>query len=155
MFEKFLINLVIPKKNLFALISIVIIFLGFFGFMLLSYAIIGQGISTWDLEIARSLQRLPALTTFMLFVSGFYNIGLGVLIFVIALGFVYFKGYRREAAFLPAVLFTPVLNLLAVIFSPCNLKEIVFFIRLDLMSPDIIVFYLQCLIVFSLHVHHH
>ncbi len=111
MFEKFLVNLVIPKKTFFVLITFAIILLGFISFMLLSYAITGKEVFYWDLEVARNLQSLPALTTFMLFVSGFYNIGLGVLVFVTALGFVYLKGYRKEAAFMPAVLLTPLLSL--------------------------------------------
>lgn len=110
MFEKFIVNLVIPKKSLFVLISIAVIILSLIGFMLLSYAVLEQGPFSWDVGIAKSLQSLPPLTTFMLFISGFYNISLGVLVFVIALGFVYLKGYRREAVFIPAVLFTPALN---------------------------------------------
>jgi undecaprenyl-diphosphatase len=110
MFEKFLVNLVIPKKSLFVLVGISLIFLSFIGFMLLSYTIDREALLSWDVELTKSLQNLPALTSFMLFVSGFYSISLGILVFVIALGFVYLKGYPREAAFIPLVLFTPVLN---------------------------------------------
>lgn len=112
MFEKFLINLILPKKNFFALVSFVIILLGFVGFILLSYAVTKQGVFSWDVELAKDLQSLPLLTNFMLLVSGFYSYGIGVVVFLAFFGFLYLQGYRKEAAFMPVVLFAPILNVI-------------------------------------------
>ncbi len=112
MFEKFLVNFAIPKKNFFIILGAVFILSSFSIFTSLSYVILRQEILSWDVGIAKSLQSLSYLAVPMILVSAFGDLSVSVFLFLIALGFLYFKGYKREAAYFPAVLLAPILNTL-------------------------------------------
>ena len=111
MFEKFLINFAIPEKRyVFAFIAFLIIS-SFTVFLLLTYSIVNQGVFSWDIQVTKNIQNLSYLTVPMIFVSWLGQISVTILLFVLIIGFLYRKGYRREAAFVPAVLLTPALNI--------------------------------------------
>lgn len=110
MFEKFLINFAIPRKKLFEFFGIVLFLTIFFAFISLAYGIFRQEVLSLDVEITHALQDLSYLTIPMMFVSVFGDLAVSSVLFLAVVGFLYFKGYRREAAFMPAILATPLLN---------------------------------------------
>ncbi len=112
MFEKFLINFAIPEKKYVVALLAFFIFFSLIVFLLLTYSIANQGVFSWDIQLTNSIQNLSYLTIPMIFVSGFGQISVTLLLFILILGFLYRKGYRKEAAFVPAVLLTPALNIL-------------------------------------------
>lgn len=113
MFEKFLIDFAIPEKRLITILLILLFVSIFFAFIFLTYAIANQGIFYWDIEITKNIQNYTYLTIPMVFISAFGQISVTTLLFLLILGFLYWKGYRKEAAFVvPAVLLTPALNAL-------------------------------------------
>jgi membrane-associated phospholipid phosphatase len=110
MFEKFLIGFVLPEKRVVGIIIALLLVASFFVFLFLTYAIANQGIFLWDIQITRSIQSYTYLTFPMIFVSEFGQASVSALLFILIIGFLFRKGYRKEAAFVPAVLLTPALN---------------------------------------------
>ena len=110
MFEKFLANVALPKKKYFEVALFAAILLIIVLFVFLAYGTVDQEIFSWDLEITKKVQNVPFLGAPVLFISWFGGLAVSMLTFFVVLGFLYFKGYRRETAFMPIVLLTPILN---------------------------------------------
>ncbi len=110
MFERFLLAVALPKKKYFEAAFFAVILLSLVLFVFLAIKIVNQGVFSWDLEITNTLQGISSLTVPMLFISWFGNLEASLFIFIVVIGFLYFKGYRRETAFMPIVLLTPILN---------------------------------------------
>ena len=110
MFEKFLLNIALPRKNYFIIFWLSLILLTFLLFISLSYLIYTQNASSLDLEITRRMQNFPSLTTLMLFVSAFGETTVIFFMFILVMGFLFLKGYKKEATFMPVVLIAPILN---------------------------------------------
>ena len=112
MFEKFIVNFAIPEKKFFGTLIAVFIVLSFIFFILLTYNITSERFVFWDLEIIQILQSYTFLTVPSVVVSSFGQLSVNILFFLLLVGFLFRRGYRREVAFVPAILFTPVINVL-------------------------------------------
>lgn len=110
MFENFLMRVAIPKKKYFGIVLFTIILLILILFVFLAYETGNQGVFSWDLEITKKVQSVSFLAIPVLFISWFGGLVASLFIFFVVLGFLYFKGYHRETAFMPIVLLTPILN---------------------------------------------
>ncbi len=110
MFEKFLANVALPKKRYFEVALFTAILLIIVLFVFLMYESVNQGVFSWDLESTKKIQSVSFLAAPAVFISWFGGLVVSTLTFFVVLGFLYFKGYHREAAFIPIVLLTPILN---------------------------------------------
>src|SRR3990172_406065 len=117
MFENLLVTQVIPKKNLLLWITAIWVFFIFASIFILLLGILKGFVLPLVLEISKTIQQYSNLTIPMVLVSIFGEFYITASLFLTFLGFLYIKNYRNEALFLPAVLFSPILNLL--------LKEVV------------------------------
>jgi len=112
MFEKFIANFAIPEKKFFGSLIAGLLIFSFIFFTLITYNIASQGFFYGDIEITKGIQNYTFLTAPMVIVSSFGQLSVTILLFLLVLSFLYRKGYRKEAAFIPAVLLTPALNVL-------------------------------------------
>lgn len=110
MFEKFLVNVAIPKKKYFEVAFLAVILSILTLFVFLAFEAVNQGVFSWDLEITKRIQSVSFIAVPVLFISWFGGLAVSFFIFIVVLGFLYLKGYRRETAFMPIVLLTPILN---------------------------------------------
>lgn len=110
MLEKFLVKVAIPNKKYFEVAFLAVILSIVALFVFLAFEAVNQGVFSWDLEITKRIQSVSFLTTPVLFISWFGGLAVSFFIFLVVLGFLYLKGYRRETAFMPIVLLTPILN---------------------------------------------
>lgn len=110
MFEKFLVNFALPKKYIFITFGFIFILLSVIIFLFLSTLAARQEVLAWEVEVARNLQNFSSISPLMVFISFFGETNVTIVLFIGAIGFLYLKGYRKEAAFMPAVLLSPILN---------------------------------------------
>ena len=110
MFEKILVNIIIPRKDPLTRFILALILFIFTASFLLVLIVLREGILGWDIRLAKGLQELSFLTTAMILVSFFGDLYGATFIFSLALGFLYLKGYKRETLFMPAILVSPIIN---------------------------------------------
>ena len=110
MFEKILVNIIIPRKNPFVKFILALVLFIFTASFLLVLIVLREGVLGWDIRLAKGLQELSFLTTAMILVSFFGDLYGATFIFSLALGFLYLKGYKRETLFMPAILVSPIIN---------------------------------------------
>jgi len=110
MFEKILVNIIIPRKDPLTRFILALILFIFTASFLLVLIVLREGVLGWDIRLAKGLQELSFLTTAMILVSFFGDLYGATFIFSLALGFLYLKGYKRETLFMPAILVSPIIN---------------------------------------------
>lgn len=112
MFENFLVNSALPKRKQIGILIASMIIFSFAVFMMLTYSLSTREVFSWDLQLTEDIQSFTYLTFPMILVSGFGYLSVTITLFLLVLGFLYRKGYQKEAAFVPAILLAPGLNVL-------------------------------------------
>ena len=81
MFEKFIVNFVIPKKRVFGVLIAAFIVLSFILFIIVTYNITSERFIFWDIEIIQSLQKYTFITIPLVVVSSFGQLSVSILFF--------------------------------------------------------------------------